>query len=262
MSRTGILSDAHIQSHCIMYRPVPLHAYSILKKDLGNEKNENVNLFNPKKLKYTSNIHPPKDFDTLAKTMAKLSGEPDFREKIERMYTAEIDELHSDVHSEDGNGNGSESSGIYSNLSNYELDLMVSDMLNTMPPLMTPNVPTTAADNSEFSNNPQTPRSELRRDYYSSSSLPPSSDSSAEFTGDEDVADYRRASDLPPFAFRDPLPGRRIPSSLQRSYAFERRPTRLSGGIQEYEEVELLRRMSSADELNTQNQNDPRTPKT
>lgn len=87
-SRTGSLSDEAILAHCQRYRPIPLGAAQhILMKDL---KPQHEHAFGSKPLKYHTIMTRPKDFDTLAKAITKMSGNPMVREELIAAYAKDL----------------------------------------------------------------------------------------------------------------------------------------------------------------------------
>ena len=88
--RTGPLSDEYILKHCAIYRPIPLGpAQSILMHDLHRE-TSNVNAITGKALKYQKPIPRPTSFDALAKTLTKMSGNPQTYDHLKNLYADEI----------------------------------------------------------------------------------------------------------------------------------------------------------------------------
>ena len=84
MSRTGALSDESILKHCQIYRPIPLKAaQSILHQDLHTP-------FGNKKLKYQVLPNRPKNFDTMAKSLARVAGNDTIRENLEKRYNEQV----------------------------------------------------------------------------------------------------------------------------------------------------------------------------
>ena len=87
-SRSGPLSDEYILAHCQRYRPIPLHsAQHILMKDL---KPQHEHAFGSKPLKYHTNLARPQDFDTLAKAITKMSGNPMVRDELNSAYAKDL----------------------------------------------------------------------------------------------------------------------------------------------------------------------------
>ena len=87
-SRTGPLSDEAILAHCQRYRPIPLGAAQhILMKDL---KPQHEHAFGNKPLKYHTQMARPKDFDTLAKAITKMSGNPMVRDELNSVYAKDL----------------------------------------------------------------------------------------------------------------------------------------------------------------------------
>ena len=92
-SRSGPLSDEYILAHCQRYRPIPLHsAQYILMKDL---KPQHEHAFGNKPLKYHTNLARPKDFDTLAKAITKMSGNPMVRDELNSVYAKDLQSVPS-----------------------------------------------------------------------------------------------------------------------------------------------------------------------
>ena len=92
-SRTGPLSDIHILAHCQRYRPIPLGAAQhILMKDL---KPQHEHAFGNKPLKYHTNLARPEDFDTLAKAITKMSGNPMVRDELNSAYAKDLQSVPS-----------------------------------------------------------------------------------------------------------------------------------------------------------------------
>ena len=82
--RGGILSDAHILERCAKYQPVPLgKVTSILSSTQPTNKFGRV-------LKYASPMARPKDFDTMAKALARLNGRPELRDELDSKYADEV----------------------------------------------------------------------------------------------------------------------------------------------------------------------------
>ena len=82
--RTGVLSDAHILEHCARYHPVPLgKATSVLARA------QPANQFGSA-LKYALPMARPKDFDTMAKALARVNGRPDLRDELISKYADEL----------------------------------------------------------------------------------------------------------------------------------------------------------------------------
>ena len=92
-SRSGPLSDEYILDHCQRYRPIPLGAAQyILMKDL---KPQHEHAFGNKPLKYHTNLARPKDFDTLAKAITKMSGNPMVRDELNSAYAKDLQSVPS-----------------------------------------------------------------------------------------------------------------------------------------------------------------------
>lgn len=146
-SRTGPLSDEAILAHCQRYRPIPLGAAQhILMKDL---KPQHEHAFGSKPLKYHTIMARPKDFDTLARAITKMSGNPMVREELIAAYSKDLQSVPS-------NGNGSNGNGSnFSDLSDNELDEVATNF-----PFETPHFtsPTTPQDNADLRSNPLTTR--------------------------------------------------------------------------------------------------------
>lgn len=88
--RTGPLSDEYILKHCAIYRPIPLGpAQSILMHDLHTQRNS-VTITGSKALKYQKPIPRPTSFDALAKTLTKMSGNPQTYDHLKNLYADEI----------------------------------------------------------------------------------------------------------------------------------------------------------------------------
>ena len=102
MSRTGtVLSDAAVMEHCLRYQPIPMKAaQSILKQDLQMS-------FGNKKLKYQRQMNRPHNFDTMAKSLSRISGNNDLRETLEKEYPKQV--MTAMNAAPNGNGNGTES---------------------------------------------------------------------------------------------------------------------------------------------------------
>ena len=92
-SRSGPLSDEYILDHCQRYRPIPLGAAQyILMKDL---KPQHEHAFGNKPLKYHTQMARPKDFDTLAKAITKMSGNPMVRDELNSAYSKDLQSVPS-----------------------------------------------------------------------------------------------------------------------------------------------------------------------
>ena len=92
-SRSGPLSDEYILAHCQRYRPIPLGAAQyILMKDL---KPQHEHAFGNKPLKYHTQMARPKDFDTLAKAITKMSGNPMVRDELNSAYSKDLQSVPS-----------------------------------------------------------------------------------------------------------------------------------------------------------------------
>lgn len=88
-SRAGtVLSDEHIMKHCSIYKPIPMGmTKSILHQNL------NLHTQSPytvKKLKYHNAVSRPATFDTLAKTLTRITKDDSMRENLKSMYIKEI----------------------------------------------------------------------------------------------------------------------------------------------------------------------------
>lgn len=128
MSRTGVLSDAHILKHCAIYNPIPMKiANKLLHQDMNvNEESP----FTVKKLKYHNAISRPNSFNTLANTLTRIAGNDTFiKEHLIKDFLNEIQSLNVNGNgngngSEYSNGNGSEySNGTESTASGHDRDL-------------------------------------------------------------------------------------------------------------------------------------------
>ena len=77
-TRVGtILSDENVMKHCAIYRPIPMH---LTKSVLHSTQTETQY---GKKLKYPSPLSRPTNFDTLATTLTRHSGnDPDVRDRL------------------------------------------------------------------------------------------------------------------------------------------------------------------------------------
>ena len=77
-TRVGtILSDENVMKHCAIYRPIPMH---LTKSVLHSTQTETQY---GKKLKYPSPLLRPTNFDTLATTLTRHSGnDPDVRDRL------------------------------------------------------------------------------------------------------------------------------------------------------------------------------------
>jgi len=85
--RTGILSDQSVMLHCAKYQAVPLgKAMSILSH---NQVNQRKPLFG-RKLKHTQTPPRPESFDTMAKSVARISGNPKIHTELEKQYNEEL----------------------------------------------------------------------------------------------------------------------------------------------------------------------------
>lgn len=168
-SRSGPLSDEYILAHCQRYRPIPLGAAQyILMKDL---KPQHEHAFGNKPLKYHTNLARPKDFDTLAKAITKMSGNPMVRDELNSVYAKDLQSvpqakpvLHNSLPPNrgpvlprlvsthyDSNGSGSNGNGTsFSDLSDNELDAVASQFAYESPHY----APTTPQDNADLNSNP------------------------------------------------------------------------------------------------------------
>ena len=94
-SRSGPLSDEYILDHCQRYRPIPLGAAQyILMKDL---KPQHEHAFGNKPLKYHTQMARPKDFDTLAKAITKMSGNPMVRDELNSAYSKDLQSISQSI---------------------------------------------------------------------------------------------------------------------------------------------------------------------
>jgi len=84
--RTGALSDAAITAHCAKYLPIPLgKAQSILSRDLPPPR------FQTRKLKYSHTLPRPRDFETMATSLARVTGNPALRSQLDEQYAKELE---------------------------------------------------------------------------------------------------------------------------------------------------------------------------
>jgi len=77
-TRVGtILSDENVMKHCAIYRPIPMH---LIKSVLHSTQTETQY---GKKLKYPTPLSRPTNFDTLATTLTRHSGnDPEIRDRL------------------------------------------------------------------------------------------------------------------------------------------------------------------------------------
>lgn len=192
-SRTGPLSDIHILEHCKRYRPIPLGAAQhILMKDL---KPQHEHAFGSKPLKYHTIMTRPKDFDTLAKAITKMSGNPMVREELNSLYAKDLQSVPQAkpvlrknlppnrgpviprsllAAGYDSNGNGSNGNGSnFSGLSDNDLDEIASNFTYETPHFTSPTRP---QDNADLSSNPFTTRRMVIEEEYASNEEYDSSD--------------------------------------------------------------------------------------
>lgn len=184
-SRSGPLSDVSILAHCQRYRPIPLHsAQHILMKDLSPQ---HEHAFGSKPLKYHTIMSRPQDFDTLAKAITKMSGNPMVRDELNSAYAKDLQSapqakpvLHNSLPPNQGpvvprlvsthydsNGNGSNGNGSnLSDLSDRELDEVASNFSLETPHFTTP---TRRQDDADLRSNPPTTRKMAIEEYTSSS---------------------------------------------------------------------------------------------
>jgi hypothetical protein len=271
MSRAGILSDSAVMEHCKMYQPIPMKvSSSILKQDLHTP-------FGNKKLKYRNMPNRPHNFDTMAKSLARLSGNNGLREILEKEYPKQIQKISSAPatpaplpqravqmnfprrsvdgsftpmntrqltdaeldtiianaingnggYDSNGNGNGTTSTastddGIRAGRTpGYEPTS--ADRRDTLPPInpisdlslptgfpSPPYIPLTPARQIQIPriSSAEAARRASRSGHlslggYSTSDPEPSEHSSAYDTGDEDIAAYFAAGQMPDYAIRD-----------------------------------------------------------
>ena len=182
-SRTGPLSDEAILAHCQRYRPIPLGAAQyILMKDL---KPQHEHAFGNKPLKYHTQMARPKDFDTLAKAITKMSGNPMVRDELNSVYAKDLQSVPKAtpaVHKSlppnqgavvprlvsthyDSNGSGSNES-TFSDLSDNELEELASNFNYETPHFTSPTRP---QDDADLHSNPLTTRKMVIEDDSSSS---------------------------------------------------------------------------------------------
>ena len=112
-SRSGSLSDEYILAHCQRYRPIPLGAAQyILMKDLQPQ---HEHAFGNKPLKYHTQMARPKDFDTLAKAITKMSGNPMVRDELNSVYAKDLQSVpRLMTHSAASSGSTGTDSGVAS----------------------------------------------------------------------------------------------------------------------------------------------------
>ena len=85
-TRVGtILSDENVMKHCAIYRPIPMH---LTKSVLHSTQTETQY---GKKLKYPSPLSRPTNFDTLATTLTRHSGnDPDIRDRLHTSFCSAL----------------------------------------------------------------------------------------------------------------------------------------------------------------------------
>lgn len=76
---TGVLSDESIMEHCKIYRPIPMRAVPSIIRASYN-----------KKLKYQVVPSRPQNFDTLAKSLARINHNDTIRENLEKRYNEQV----------------------------------------------------------------------------------------------------------------------------------------------------------------------------
>ena len=85
-TRVGtILSDENVMKHCAIYRPIPMH---LTKSVLHSTQTETQY---GKKLKYPSPLSRPTNFDTLATTLTRHSGnDPEIRDRLHTSFRSAL----------------------------------------------------------------------------------------------------------------------------------------------------------------------------
>ena len=85
-TRVGtILSDENVMKHCAIYRPIPMH---LTKSVLHSTQTETQY---GKKLKYPSPLSRPTNFDTLATTLTRHSGnDPEIRNRLHTSFRSAL----------------------------------------------------------------------------------------------------------------------------------------------------------------------------
>lgn len=182
-SRAGtVLSDEHIMKHCSIYKPIPMGmTKSILHQNL------NLHTQSPytvKKLKYHNAVSRPATFDTLAKTLTRITKDDSMRENLKSMYIKEINAPRS-------------------------IHVSVPPPSVHTPPQMTG--PASIVPRSTLALPQPLPDSENENENGNGTD-PTTAGSSADFTGDE----LPLQMPLPHYAFRDT-------TLQQRSYIFQQR---------------------------------------
>ena len=84
--RTGVLSDQHVRMHCSKYLPIPLGKSEAILTD----PNRSARPLFGRKLKYTQPPSRPESFDTMAKSMARVTGNPKVVAELEKQYNEEL----------------------------------------------------------------------------------------------------------------------------------------------------------------------------
>ena len=81
--RTGVLSDEHILKHCAHYRPIPMH----LAPTILHINSKPMTPYSSKQLKYTKMVSRPDTFDTLARSIARATGnDSDTRDNLHEAF--------------------------------------------------------------------------------------------------------------------------------------------------------------------------------
>ena len=84
--RTGVLSDQHVRMHCSKYLPIPLGKSEAILTD----PNRSARPLFGHKLKYTQPPSRPESFDTMAKSIARVTGNPKVVAELEKQYNEEL----------------------------------------------------------------------------------------------------------------------------------------------------------------------------